>query len=92
MVDEARSTDRLKKVQWNKAVKEGRIDQASVDAHAKASQLEQRAIINKSICRNQDGTYTLALNNAALREATSAQNPTCYLYNKTMVIIQDDVM
>ena len=72
LVDESTTTDRLKKSQWNKAVREGKIDKASQEAHAKASQQEARNIINQSVIRHKDGTYTLALNNAALKEVHSS--------------------
>ena len=72
LVDESTTTDRLKKSQWNKAVRVGKIDKASQEAHAKASQQEARNIINQSVIRHKDGTYSLALNNAALKEVHSS--------------------
>ena len=43
MVDETITTDRLKQVQWNKAVKEGRIDAATVTAERDLSLQWERA-------------------------------------------------
>ena len=59
-------TDRLKKHQWGKMVRDGAISGEVDNIVGGCSPSQRRDVINSSIVRHQDGKYTLQLKNPAL--------------------------
>ena len=60
------TTDRLKKHQWGKMVRDGAISSEVDNIVGGCTPSQRRDVINSSIVRHQDGKYTLQLKNPAL--------------------------